>query len=69
MYIVDFPHLPVYAKEAITMLLANYGAEKLTETLLGEPTYREAVITSDFTTDWNMYHQLILNKPKNNMKL
>ena len=51
-----------------TTLLAHYGAEKPSETLLGEPTNREAVITSDITTEWKTYRQLLVNKPVNNMK-
>ena len=65
---VDSPDLPQYGEQAITTLLAHYGAEKPAETLLGEPTNREAVITSDITTEWKTYHQLLVNKPENNMK-
>jgi hypothetical protein len=35
--------------------LAHYGAAKPVETLLGEPTNREAFITSDITTEWKTY--------------
>ena len=66
---VDSPDLPQYGEQAITTLLAHYGAEKPAETLLGEPTNREAVITSDITTEWKTYRQLLVNKPENNMKL
>ena len=59
---VDSPALPQYT------LLAHYGAEKPAETLLGEPTNMEAVITSDITTEWKTYRQLLVNKPENNMK-
>ena len=65
---VDSPDLPQYGEQAITTLLAHYGAEKPTETLLGEPTNREAVITSDITTEWKTYRQLLVNKSENNMK-
>ena len=37
--------------------------------MLGEPTIREAVITTDITTEWKAYHQLIVNKPESKMKL
>ena len=50
------PDLPTYGDEAIGTLLAHYVAEKPAETLLGEPTNREAVITSDITTEWKTYH-------------
>ena len=65
---VDSPDLPQYGEQAITTLLAHNGTEKPAETLLGEPTNREAVITSDITTEWKTYRQLLVNKPENNMK-
>ena len=65
---VDSPDLPLYGEQAITTLLAHYGAEKPAKTLLGEPTNRVAVITSDITTEWKTYHKLLVNKPENNMK-
>ena len=37
---VDVAELSTYGEEAISTLLAHYGAEKPTETLLGEPTNR-----------------------------
>ena len=37
--------------------------------MLGEPTKREAVITSDITIEWKTYRQLLVNKLENNMKL
>ena len=41
---IDSPDLPQYGEQAITTFLTHYGAEKPAETLLGEPTNREAVI-------------------------
>ena len=64
---VDSPDLPQYGEQAITTLMAHYGAEKPAETLLVEPTNREADITSDITTDWKTYRQLLVNKTENNM--
>ena len=66
---VDSPDLPQYGEQAITTVLVHYGAEKPAKTLLGEPTNREAVITSNITTEWKTYLQLLVNKPGNNMKL
>ena len=66
---VDSLDLRQYGEQAITTLLAHYGAEKPAETLLGEPTNREAVTTSDIITEWKTYCQLLVNKPENNMKL
>ena len=65
---VDSLDLPQYGEQAITTLLPHYGAGKPAKILLGEPTNREAVITSDITTEWKTYRQLLVNKPQNNMK-
>ena len=61
--------LPTYSEEAISTLLAHYGAEKSAETLLGEPKNREAAVTSDNTTEWKTYCQVLVSKPEENMRL
>ena len=66
---VDSPDLPQYGEQAISILMAHYGAEKPAETLLGEPTNREAVISSDITTEWKTYRQLLVNMHEKSMKL
>ena len=66
---VDSPDLPRYGDEPIVTLLVRYGAEKPAETLLGEPISKEAVITSDITTEWKTYRQLVVNKPEDDMQL
>ena len=53
----DSPDLLRYGEELST-LLAHYGAEKATET-----------ITSNVITELKAYHQLIVNKPENDIKL
>ena len=55
--------------KTISTLLAHYGVQKAAETMLGEPTIRETVITSNVTTEWKTYHQVIVNKSESNMKL
>ena len=49
------PDLSKYGEEAIGTLLAHYGSEKRAETLHGNSTNREAIITSDITTEWKTY--------------
>ena len=71
---VDSPALPQYGEQAINTLLAHYGVEKPAMTLPGEPKKREAVTTSDITTEWKTYEpqtycQLLVNKPENNIDL
>ena len=59
---------PEYGEEAIGTLLAHYGSEKPAETLHGNSTNRESIITSDITTEWKTYRQLLVSKPKNDTK-
>ena len=66
---VEAAELSTYSEEEISTLLAHYGEEKPAETLLGEPTNKEAIITSDITTEWKTYRQLLVNKPEDNIKL
>ena len=58
------PDLSKYGEEAIDTLLVHYGSEKPAETLHGNLTSKEAIITSDITTEWTMYHHLLVSKPK-----
>ena len=62
------PDLSNYGEEAIGTLLVHYGSEKPAETLHGELTSKEVIITSDITTEWKMYHQVLVSKPKYDMK-
>ena len=64
----DSPDLSRYGEEAISTLLEHYGSEKPAETLQGNSTNREAIITSDITTEWKTYRQLLVNKPEKDMK-
>ena len=41
---------------------------KLAETLHGNLTNREDIITSDINTEWKRYCQLLVSKPKSDMK-
>ena len=51
--------LSTYGEEAIGILLAQYESEKSAEILHGNLISREAIIISDITTEWKMYHQLV----------
>ena len=51
------PDLSNYREEAIDTLLVHYGSEKPAKTLQGNLTSKGAIITSDITTEWKMYHQ------------
>ena len=57
----DSHDFPSYGEEAISTLLTHYGVEKPAETMLGELIIREVVITSNVTTEWKTYRQLLVN--------
>ena len=62
------PDLSKYGEKVIGTFLVHYGSEKPAEILHGNLTSKEAIITSDITTEWKTYHQLLVSKPKNDMK-
>ena len=41
----------------------------MAETTLGEPTIREAVISSEICFQWKIYQKFMIKKPEDNMKL
>ena len=65
----DSTDFPRYGQEAIGTLPTHYGVEKPTETMLRKLIIRDTVITSDVTTEWKTYRQLVVNKPESSMKL
>ena len=60
--------LPRYDEEAISTLLAHWlwSRESCRDNAWRD---NDQGGTSDITTEWKMYGQLIVNKPENNMKL
>ena len=66
---VDSDDLSHYGEASISTLLAHYGIDRSAETLQGEETVKEAMISSDITTEWKTFHQFMAKQPKENMKL
>ena len=60
------PDLSKYGEEAIGTFLVHYGSEKPAETLHGNLTSKEAIIW--YNHRWKTYCQLLVSKPKNDMK-
>ena len=65
----DSNDLKSYGEDSIKTLFAHYGASKPAETLHGEETVKEAIISSDISTEWKTYCQYVSKRPKENMKL
>ena len=66
---VDSPDLPQYGNESIRTLLAHNGKEQPAETTVAETNIREAVISSEISSEWKVYRQFMTMKPKDDMKL
>ena len=52
---VDSHDLSHYGEDSITTLLAHYGIDRPAETLQGEKTVKEAIISPDITTEWKTF--------------
>jgi len=61
---VDPEKLPSYGDDSIATLLEHYGAERPAKTIEGEETVREAIVSSDITTEWNTYRQYMAKQPE-----
>ena len=61
--------LATYGEDAIETLLAHYGTNKPAETLQGEATMREGVISQEIRTEWKTFRQFMAKQPKEDMKL
>ena len=66
---VDSHDLSHYGENSISTLLAHYGTDRSAETLQGEETVKEAMISPDITTEWKTFRQFMAKQPKENMKL
>ena len=66
---MDSHDLSHYGENSISTLLAHYGTDRYAETLQGEETVKEAMISPDITTEWKTFRQFMAKQPKENMKL
>ena len=48
--------------------LSHYGTDKPSQTLLGNPTIKKALISSEIHTEWITYRRHMAKQPKDNMK-
>ena len=49
--------------------MVHYGKEGPAKISLGEPTIKENVSSSKICSEWKIYRQFMIKKPKENMKL
>ena len=66
---VDSDDLSCYGEDSVSTLLAHYGIERSAETLDGEETVKEAMITPDISTEWKTFRRYMSKQPKDNLQL
>ena len=65
----DSHDLSHYGEHSIGTLLSHYDTDRSAETLQGEETVKEAMISPDITTEWKTFRQFMVKQPKENLKL
>ena len=60
--------LSCYGETSINILLKHYGSERSAETLQGEMTVRDAIISPDIRTEWKTFCQFMAMQDKSDMK-
>ena len=65
---VDPEKLHSWGDDSIATLLKQYGTERSAETIEGEKIVRDAMVSSDITTEWKTYRQYMAKQPEENMK-
>ena len=65
---MDSRDLSQYVDDSVSTLAAHYGIERPAETLQGEETVKEAMISPDITTEWKPFRQFMTKQPKESMK-
>ena len=58
-----------YGEPSINTLLKHYGSKRSAETLQGETTVKDAIISPDIRTEWKMLFQSIAKQPKSYTKV
>lgn len=66
---VDSDDLSCYGEDSVSTLLAHYGIERSAETLDGEETVKEAMISPDISTEWKTFRRYMSKQPKDNLQL
>ena len=66
---VDSDDLSCYGEDSVSTLLAHYGIERSAETLDGGETVKEAMISTDISTEWKTFRQYMSKHPKDNLQL
>ena len=65
---VESSEFTSYGDESLKILMEHYGKDKDAETLQGEATVREAILTSDISTEWKTFCKYMSKEMQENTK-
>ena len=60
--------LSCYGEDCIDTILKHYGKDLTAKSVLAEGSVKSALVSSDITSEWKMYHRYIAQQPKEDMK-
>ena len=61
--------LPLYGNSSILILIGQFRRDLPAKSLEGTEFVKAAIVSSDLTTEWKMYHQLLQTKDDISMQL
>ena len=61
--------LPLYGDSSIQTLIGQFGRDLPAKSLEGTEFEKAAIVSSDLSTEWKMYRQLLIKQPENNISM
>ena len=61
--------LPLYGDISIQTLIGQFGRDLPAKSLEGTEFEEAAIVSSDLSTEWKTYHQLLIKQPKDDISL
>ena len=67
---MDSTHeLPLYGDSSILILIGQFRRDLPAKSLEGTEFVKAAIVSSDLTTEWKMYHQLLIKQTKDDISM
>ena len=61
--------LPLYGDSSIQTLIGKFGRDLPAKSLEGTEFEKAAIVSSDLSTEWKTYHQLLIKQPKDDISM
>ena len=61
--------LPIYGDSSIQTLIGQFGGDLPAKSLEGTEFEKEAIVSSDLSTEWKPYRQLLIKQPKDDISM